>query len=419
MKFVRLLAMLLAIGTMCISARAQLDSVWIAGDGTNTRITIFASNELRAQPFLVGGDENRAIRLNVDQFSITDAPTYGEPTGGISAYEIQPEGLMFELEQPMMVARELSLPPTAGEPQYRYIVDLIGVSGARFDTSARRDMQLLTAQTDVIESVSAAPTSIINASVGEVLPPTPQLKPKRGDNGSWLDAIKRRDKYVIVIDPGHGGRDPGALARSGTQEADIVLKVSQEIQRELNAAGRYEVHLTRTSDVYVEHEDRVSKARDWGADLFISIHADAAMKPNTSGASVYTISTTGERRKDVTANKYGWHLPIEDGTPDEVSGIIEDLIKRETKSNSMVFAEMLVPELEKAGPLLRNTHRRKNLFVLLAPDVPAALIEVGFMTNRADAKRLKSRSGRQKMAAAIRRGIDAYFDRKEARLADN
>jgi len=407
-----------AIGLFGQPARAQLDSVWIAGDGANTRITIFAANELSAQPFLTRNDDGRSIQVRVDDFSLTEAPTYGQPMGGISAYEVQAQGLMFELDQPMMVARELSLPPTANEAQHRYIVDLVGVSEARFDKTARGDMKLYASQ-----DVAAVSVPVVEAPAADpidtVLPPTPLLKPERNANGSWLKAIMAQGEYVVVIDPGHGRRDPGALASNGTQEADIVLQLAKDIQSELQAAGRYKVHLTRTSDVYVEHEDRVSKARDWGADLFISVHADAAMKPYTSGASVYTISTTGERRKDKTASKYGWHLPIEDGTPDEVSGIIEDLIKRETKSNSKTFADILVPEMERAGPLLRNTHRRKNLFVLLAPDVPAVLVEAGFMTNRADATRLKSKSGRLKMAQAIRRGIDTYFDRQEARLADN
>lgn len=410
--------MLLLMGSIALSARAQLDSVWIAGDGANTRITIFAASELSAQPFLMRNDDGRSIKVKVDAFSVTEAPTYGQPMGGISAYEVQAQGLMFELDQPMMVARELSLPPTATEAQYRYIVDLVGVSEARFDKTARGDMKLYASQDVAVASAPAVEAPAADP-IEAVLPPTPLLKPERNANGSWLTAIKAQGEYVVVIDPGHGGRDPGALAVNGTQEADIVLLLAKDIQRELQAAGRYKVHLTRTSDVYVEHEDRVSKARDWGADLFISVHADSAMKPYTSGASVYTISTTGERRKDQTANKYGWHLPIEDGTPDEVSGIIEDLIKRETKSNSKTFAEILVPEMEKAGPLLRNTHRRKNLFVLLAPDVPAVLIEAGFMTNREDATRLKSKSGRLKMAQAIRRGIDTYFDRQEARLSDN
>lgn len=160
-------------------------------------------------------------------------------------------------------------------------------------------------------------------------------------------------------------------------------------------------------------------ARNWGADLFISVHADAAGAPTVSGASVYTISTRGEARIEGTAKKFGWELPIEDGTSVEVSNILQDLTLRETKSNSSIFAEFLVPELGKAGPLVRNSHRQGNLFVLLAPDVPAVLVEIGFLTNRDDARRLKSERGRRKSAEAIKRAIDAYFDRQDLILATN
>ncbi|MEL7285931.1 MAG: N-acetylmuramoyl-L-alanine amidase, partial [Pseudomonadota bacterium] len=165
--------------------------------------------------------------------------------------------------------------------------------------------------------------------------------------------------------------------------------------------------------------DRVTMARDWGADLFISVHADAAGKPTVRGASVYTISTRGEARIDRTAKRFGWDMPFEDGNTEEVTDILQDLTVRETKSNSAIFAEFLVPELQQAGPLLRNTHRQENFFVLLAPDVPAVLVEIGFLTNRDDARRLKSERGRRKSAEAIKRAIDAYFDRQDLLFASN
>ena len=112
-------------------------------------------------------------------------------------------------------------------------------------------------------------------------------------------------------------------------------------------------------------------------------------------------------------------MPFEDGTSEEVSDILQDLTVRETTSNSSIFAEFLVPELGRAGPLLRNTHRQKNLFVLLAPDVPAVLVEIGFLTNKNDARRLKSERGRRKSAEAIKRAIDAYFDRQDLLFASN
>jgi N-acetylmuramoyl-L-alanine amidase len=179
------------------------------------------------------------------------------------------------------------------------------------------------------------------------------------------------------------------------------------------------VRLTRDTDVYVEHEDRVTLARNWGAELFISLHADAAGSASVSGASVYTISARGETRIDREATKNDWKIVMEDGTPDRLNGLLEDLVKRETKTRSAEFAELLLPELSKAGPVLRNTHRNAGFYVLLAPDVPAVLLELGFLTNEADAKRLQSERGRRASVEAIAAAIDDYFDQQDLRLASN
>ena len=160
-------------------------------------------------------------------------------------------------------------------------------------------------------------------------------------------------------------------------------------------------------------------ARNWGADLFISVHADAAGNSSVSGATVYTLSARGERRVDGTASANGWQLPVEDGTSQEIVGILTDLTKRETKTNSSIFAEMLIPELAGAGPIVRNSHRRENFFVLLAPDVPAVLVEIGFLTNRADVARLSSQQGRDRTAAAIANAIDTYFAQAAGHTAVN
>ncbi|MEL7041212.1 MAG: N-acetylmuramoyl-L-alanine amidase [Pseudomonadota bacterium] len=404
-----------------LAAMAQVQSVGVAGDGEFTRITITSESQLRPSTFVRQTEDGLIIEMVPEDFRLTHAPFFAEPTGGVMAYTLDTDRIVFELDRPMMVMREIDLPPTGTERLHRYILDLSGVSLARFEAAAQRDAprfarfeaQLYAAAEQTQQSVALvdpiAPSNI-------PLPDTPSAKP------SGFGAIMQmaaRQRRVIVIDPGHGGRDPGALSVIGGRESDIVLKTSLKLKSLIDKDPRYIVKLTRETDVYVEHEDRVTKARNWGADLFISVHADAAGAPTVAGASVYTISTRGEARIEGTAKKYGWELPVEDGTPDEVSDILTDLTVRETKSNSEIFAEFLVPELEQAGPLLRNTHRRQNFFVLLAPDVPAVLVEIGFLTNKGDARRLKSERGRRKSAEAIKRAIDAYFDRQDLLFASN
>ena len=133
--------------------------------------------------------------------------------------------------------------------------------------------------------------------------------------------------------------------------------------------------------------------------------------------SVYTISASGERRIDKEANRNNWRIPLEDGAPEHVSSILEDLVKRETKTRSSEFAEILLPELEKSGPVLRNTHREAGFYVLLAPDVPAVLLEMGFLTNASDARRLQSNAGIRKAMNSVKRGIDRFFDQQDILLA--
>ena len=481
------LCMAMVLAVFAPWSLGQIRSVGIAGDGEYTRVTIVSDREIETEVFLSMEATGPVFEWFSPGFSISPQAYIGDPTGGISSYNLGVGGIRFNLDRPMMVVRQLNLPPTRTEPTYRYIVDLSTVSLARFQRAeqygARNRAQpvpdlpatamptrTMTAQLGLSEPVETAaaqpsdpaatgrPAAGSPASADPVdIAWSPSLKPDQvgrrqaiNENASQTassvaatvtalaspgtaPAPSLKPGYrqaeapaplppripMIVVDAGHGGRDPGAIGVNGRYEKDIVLQTALQLGRLLEADERYDVRLTREDDRYIEHEDRVSSARDWGGDLFISIHADAAANSEVTGASVYTISSRGERRIEGTAMQNGWEIPLETGAPSEVNDILEDLVLRETKSNSAIFAEFLVPELGKAGPLVRNSHRQGNLFVLLAPDVPAVLVEIGFLTNANDAARLSSQSGRQKSAEAIKRSIDAYFDRQNILLASN
>lgn len=390
---IRILALCVAFGLSCgLVHAAEVSEILVSGDSEYTRIVFAADEPLEEETFLMSDGQGRRLDIHLPGASVSlDAHT-PPPDGAVNSYEIRQGEIILSLNTPMMVSRTIPLSPTTVDHRHRLLIDLVRVAPIRFDRAALND--------DKARQQFAAAQA-------------PMKSRKFAPMGA------RPDQYVVVIDPGHGGRDPGASASTGQREKAIVLEASKAIKSVLERSGRYQVHLTRTDDTYIEHEDRVSMARDWGADLFISVHADAAGNASVSGATVYTLSARGERRVDGTAKSNGWHLPIEDGTSQEVSVILEDLIKRETKSNSSVFAELLIPELEKAGPIVRNSHRQENFFVLLAPDVPAALLEIGFLTNRSDVARLSSETGRRKTAEAVGRAIDAYFDRRDLLYAAN
>ncbi|MEM7661902.1 MAG: N-acetylmuramoyl-L-alanine amidase [Pseudomonadota bacterium] len=372
-------------------SHADIHDVKVLGDGVNTRIVIAADSEISHQEFVTSGS-GASLVIDVANKPWIGSDRVYQPIGGVTSYNWVNGQLVFWLDGPMLISRTLDLPPYGARTSHRLIIDLISVSQNRFERVARQDMQRL-----------ASLESERRLALAE--------GPRRVAAGG--------EQYVIVVDPGHGGRDPGA-SHHGAVERAIVLSAAKRLKTILGANPRYDVKLTREDDRFIELEDRVTLAREWDADLFISLHADAAAKPEIQGATVYTLSAKGEKRVDRMAELYNWELPIETGeAPDEVAGILEDFLKRETKTNSEAFAAMLIPELAEAGPILRNTHRNENFFVLLAPDVPAVLLEMGFLTNRDDARRLSTSEGQRRVMVAVADAIDKYFDQREVLLAQN
>jgi len=234
--------------------------------------------------------------------------------------------------------------------------------------------------------------------------PYPALKPI----GRSVTA-KPAKRPVIVIDPGHGGTDPGAIGVRGTHEKTITTKAANELAARLRKSGRYTVYLTRTSDKYVEHDDRIRIARMKQADLFISIHADSAGK-SAKGATVYTLADRAKGRQKRIVNNQNWILDVDlSAQSDPVGDILVDLAQRKTKSQSDAFAEILLNELSGRVDLIGNSHRRAGYYVLLAPDVPAVLLELGYLSNKEDERRLKTKAYRNKITAGVERAIDAYM----------
>jgi N-acetylmuramoyl-L-alanine amidase len=227
--------------------------------------------------------------------------------------------------------------------------------------------------------------------------------------------LRRR---VVMLDPGHGGVDPGAVGASGIYEKEVTLAIAREVRRQLEASGRYKVGMTREDDVFVRLRDRIAKARTAGAELFISIHADAMRNRETRGASIYTLSETAsddeaaalaarENRADIIA---GVDLSNENK---DVMNILIDLAQRETMNHSASFGGLLVEELGRDIQLIPlKPHRFAGFAVLRAPDVPSALIELGYLSNRNDEQLLTRPHHRTKVAAALVRAIDRYFEKR-------
>ncbi len=221
---------------------------------------------------------------------------------------------------------------------------------------------------------------------------------------------------LIVLDPGHGGIDTGTKGPHGEEEKDIVLNFAQRLRDRLEKSGKYRILMTRADDTFVPLADRVRIARDAGAALLVSIHADALPhgEGDAQGASIYTLSDTAtdseaarlaekENRSDVVA---GVDLKSE---PDDVAGILIDLAERETKSFSLQFAHKLLGEMKGVARLHKTPLKSAGFRVLRAPDVPSVLIELGYVSNREDLQLLLSDNWQERTAGSIAQAIEAYF----------
>lgn len=230
---------------------------------------------------------------------------------------------------------------------------------------------------------------------------------------------RRGPPPLVVIDAGHGGKDVGAIAVSGQYEKDATLAIARATAAQLRKTGRVRVKLTREGDSFIPLAGRVAIARSAGADLFISIHADSAPNPLASGASVYTLSEVASdavsARLAARENKADMLHGVNIGSAaPEVSDIMIDLVQRDTMNASVAFAEVLQASLTERIPFRGEFHHFAGFWVLKAPDIPSVLLETGYVSNEADAKRLFSAAGQREIARGIAAAIEAYLLRSPA-----
>jgi N-acetylmuramoyl-L-alanine amidase len=225
------------------------------------------------------------------------------------------------------------------------------------------------------------------------------------------------DRPLVVIDPGHGGADPGAVApNTGRSEKDVTLAIAGAIRDELASSARVRVALTREDDRHIALEDRYAVARRLGADLFLSIHADAAPRNHAArGATIYTLSEVASDRQAALLAERENNVATRgaDASPSGVvSHILIDLAQREAMEASADFARLLHREAAPLIPFQADHHRFAALIVLKAPDVPSVLFESGYLTNSADEAFLHSPEGQEKIATGMRRAVEAHFARR-------
>lgn len=333
----------------------------------------------------------------------------GSLVGAIRNGALEPgiSRIVVDLQQAATIKSAFVLPSGTSIPD-RLVIDF-SKAPAGYSPSGERMFGSLKSgagQTAATTAMAPAQTLKIPETAGAGMTETAAPAPRPSGKGP---------KPLIVIDPGHGGNDPGALGANGKKEKDVTLAAAKDLKEALENTGRYRVHLTRSTDTFIKLQERVAIARKKGADLFISLHADSIDKPNVSGASIYTLSNKAsdaqtaklaarENRADLIA---GVDLSHEDK---EVANILIDLAMRDTMNQSKFFANTVVKHADNKGVhLLEKPHRFAGFAVLKAPDIPSVLIEMGFMSNSREVSQLSSPAYRKKIAASIVAGVDAYF----------
>ena len=233
-----------------------------------------------------------------------------------------------------------------------------------------------------------------------------------------LAPVPNSTRRTVVIDPGHGGVDPGATGASGIFEKKVVLAFGKILRDALQATGRYDVVMTRDRDIFIPLRDRYAVAHQVNAGLFVSLHADSHKSAGLRGLSVYTLSDkASDKEAEALAKKENLSDVLAGtdltGYEADVTSILISLAQQSVKQSSAQFAELLVGEMQQSVRLLRNPHRFAGFAVLKSPNVPSVLIELGYLSNSKDEAGLRSDKQRKAMAGAMVRAIDQYFDHKE------
>jgi N-acetylmuramoyl-L-alanine amidase len=359
----------------------------VSGDNLHARFEADLSKAVGFNVYVLN-QPNRVI-IDMSGVSFDLAPGIGhEAAGLINAYRygIVDDGksrIVIDTAGPVLISKSYAVPAKGKKPAH-IVVELLQTSQDAFDAAYAKDHPEI--QTAAITPAASEPAAMPIANT----------------------------KKTIVIDPGHGGIDPGASSPSKTREKEVVLAYGLALRDALEETGHYNVVMTRSDDTFIPLDQRVKIARDNKADLFIAIHADTVAGEEARGTTVYTVSDKAsdaeaealahkENRSDIIAG-------IDLGSANkQVADILINLAQRESKNQAMYFSKKAVAELKQVTEMTGKPIRSAAFVVLKAPDIPSVLIELGYLSSKQDEKLLISPEWRKRMADAMTKAIEAYF----------
>ena len=393
--------------------------------GASTMIALDLDRAVDFRAYLVDGGRRLFIDLPALVWAL---PASGaEPSRGIAEGEefglVGPDRsrLVVGLSEPAALDSAQLLAPGAAGAAWRLVVALRPVTAAApvppvpLETEAAAT-QIAAARTATVDAVRSVPLAAQPSLPASPLSGATNLAPGAAltltTPGTTL-AIPDAPP-VVVIDPGHGGIDPGTIGINGAREKDVVLALARLVRADLVRDGNLRVVLTREDDTFVRLRERLAKARDVGASVLVSLHADSLPHSSASGPSVYTLSTQAsdaeasrlaskENKADILASA---DLSHQDSV---VAGILIDLAQRDTNNRSIALAQDLADSLATVTPVVHRDRRFAGFAVLKSPDVPSALVEVGYLSDRNDAQHLGEPGYQASLAEAIARAIQRYL----------
>ncbi|MFQ5535534.1 MAG: N-acetylmuramoyl-L-alanine amidase [Sphingomonadales bacterium] len=390
--FVAVIVTVVLLAPFAALSAPEATEVRIGRHGQTTRFVLDLSESVDYNIFLLADPYRMVIDLPGIVWKIKPG-SRGRSTGAIELYRyglFRPgtSRIVLDLSRPATIGKAFLIPPRGDGEPYRLVIDLKPAERKTFLAEAARRKKT--------RRVAPVPAK-------KVAVETPSRVNKRP---------------VIVIDAGHGGVDPGTSGVNGHSEKSITLKVALELKRQLSKSGQYQVVLTRSRDIFVPLRRRVEIARSADADIMISLHTDALRKSKANskvrGATVYSLSERASDREAAALaakeNKSDVIAGVDlDGESHVVASILIDLAQRETMNFSAELASFVLPELGKKVKLRSNSHRFAGFRVLMAPDVPSILVEMGYLSNSRDAQFLASSAGHRTIAEALHAAIRKYF----------